>query len=68
MSLISLSFRIRMIRIDNGYEFQTMFNRHADELCLIHAYIRPASPYFNGKVELSHLRQTRVLSVVRLQR
>jgi transposase InsO family protein len=52
-------FRIKMIRTDNGHEFQTMFHWHAAELGLIHAYIRPASPYLNGKVERSHLTDKR---------
>ena len=52
-------FRIKMIRTDNGHEFQTMFHWHASELGLIHVYIKPASPNLNGKVERSHLTDKR---------
>lgn len=48
-------FRIKMIRTDNGHEFQSKFHWHADDLGLIHAYIKPGTPRLNGKVERSHL-------------
>ncbi|QBZ84152.1 IS481 family transposase [Hydrogenovibrio crunogenus] len=50
-----LPFRIKMIRTDNGHEFQSKFHWHADDLGLIHAYIKPGTPRLNGKVERSHL-------------
>ena len=52
-------FRIKMIRTDNGHEFQTMFHWYASELGLIHVYIKPASPNLNGKVERCHLTDKR---------
>ena len=52
-------FRIKMIRTDNGHEFQTKFHWHALDLGLEHAYIKPASPNLNGKVERSHLTDKR---------
>jgi len=48
-------FRIKMIRTDNGHEFQTKFHWHVGELGMIHVYIKPATPRLNGKVERSHL-------------
>ncbi|SEL44307.1 Integrase core domain-containing protein [Colwellia chukchiensis] len=54
-------FRIKMIRTDNGHEFQTMFHWHTSELGLIHVYIKPASPNLNGKIGRSHLTDKREL-------
>ncbi|MGV3345805.1 IS481 family transposase [Enterobacteriaceae bacterium LUAb1] len=48
-------FRIKMIRTDNGHEFQSRFHWHCDDTGLEHVYIKPASPNLNGKVERSHL-------------
>jgi len=48
-------FRIKMIRTDNGHEFQAKFHWHCEDLGLEHVYIKPASPNLNGKVERSHL-------------
>lgn len=48
-------FRIKMIRTDNGHEFQSKFHWHCEDLGLEHVYIKPASPNLNGKVERSHL-------------
>jgi len=48
-------FRIKVIRTDNGHEFQTKFNWHIKKLGMIHVYIKPATPRLNGKVERSHL-------------
>ena len=48
-------FRIKVIRTDNGHEFQTKFNCHVQELGMIHVHIKPRSPHLNGKVERSHL-------------
>ncbi len=48
-------FRIKMIRTDNGSEFQAKFHWHVEDLGMIHVYIKPASPNLNGKVERSHL-------------
>lgn len=47
-------FRIREVRTDNGHEFQAKFHWHVEDLGIRHAYIRPASPQLNGKVERSH--------------
>jgi len=48
-------FRIKMIRTDNGSEFQAKFHWHVEDLGMQHVYIKPASPNLNGKVERSHL-------------
>ncbi|OYR24102.1 HTH-like domain protein [Brucella lupini] len=47
-------FRIREIRTDNGHEFQARFHWHVEDQGIRHAYIKPASPQLNGKVERSH--------------
>ena len=47
-------FRIKMIRTDNGREFQTKFHWHVLDLGMEHAYIKPGTPRLNGKVERSH--------------
>lgn len=52
-------FRIKMIRTDNGHEFQTKFHWHLKDLGLEHAYIKPGTPRLNGKVERSHLTDKR---------
>lgn len=48
-------FRIKIIRTDNGHEFQAKFHWHCIELGIDHVYIKPGSPNLNGKVERSHL-------------
>lgn len=48
-------FRIRVIRTDNGHEFQAKFNWHVRDLGMVHVYIKPGTPRLNGKVERSHL-------------
>jgi len=48
-------FRIKVVRTDNGHEFQSKFHWHVTDLGMIHVYIAPASPRLNGKVERSHL-------------
>ena len=48
-------FRIKVIRTDNGHEFQAKFHWHVEDLGMIHIYIKPASPHLNRKVERSHL-------------
>ncbi len=48
-------FRIKMIRTDNGHEFQARFHWHCIEKGIEHVYIKPGSPNLNGKVERSHL-------------
>jgi len=48
-------FRIKVIRTDNGHEFQAKFHWYVEDLGMIHVYIKPASPNLNGKVERSHL-------------
>lgn len=52
-------FRIKMIRTDNGHEFQTKFHWHVDDLGMQHVYIKPGTPRLNGKVERSHLTDQR---------
>ena len=47
-------FRIRKVRTDNGHEFQAKFHWHVEDKGIRHAYIKPASPQLNGKVERSH--------------
>ncbi len=47
-------FRIREVRTDNGHEFQAKFHWHVEDQGIRHAYIKPASPQLNGKVERSH--------------
>jgi transposase InsO family protein len=48
-------FRIKVIRTDNGHEFQAKFHWHVEDLGMIHVYIKSATPRLNGKVECSHL-------------
>ena len=40
---------------DNGHEFQSKFHWHAEDLGIVHRYIKPVIPHLNGKVERSHL-------------
>ncbi|MFG2919878.1 IS481 family transposase [Kitasatospora sp. NPDC048298] len=49
-----LPFRVEVIQTDNGAEFQSAFHWHVLDKGIAHAYIKPASPYLNGKVERSH--------------
>ncbi len=49
-----LPFRIKMVRTDNGHEFQARFHWHLLDLGINHVYIKPGSPKLNGKVERSH--------------
>jgi transposase InsO family protein len=44
-------FRIKVIRTDNGHEFQAKFNWHVRDLGMEHVYIKPGTPRLNGKVE-----------------
>ena len=37
-----------------GHEFQAKFHWHVEDQGIRHAYIKPASPQLNGKVERSH--------------
>lgn len=48
-------FRIKVIRTDNGHEFQARFHWHCIDRGIEHVYIKPGSPKLNGKVERSHL-------------
>ena len=45
---------IRVLRTDNGHEFQARFNWHVEDQGIRHAYIKPRSPQLNSKVERSH--------------
>ena len=36
-------FRIKIVRTDNGHEFQAKFHWHVEDLGMIHVYIKPAS-------------------------
>jgi len=38
--ILKMPFRIKMVRTDNGYEFQTKFHWHLMDLGISHAYIR----------------------------
>jgi len=48
-------FRIKVIRTDNGHEFQAKFHWHVEDFGMLHVYIKPSTPRLNGKVERSHL-------------
>ena len=48
-------FRIKIVRTDNGHEFQAKFHWYCLDKGIEHVYIKPASPRLNGKVERSHL-------------
>lgn len=48
-------FRIKIVRTDNGHEFQARFHWYCLDKGIGHVYIKPASPRLNGKVERSHL-------------
>ena len=47
-------FRIKMVRTDNGHEFQAQFHWYCLEKGIEHVYIKPGTPRLNGKVERSH--------------
>jgi len=49
-----MPFRIKVIRTDNGHEFQTQFHWHLQDLGISHIYIKPGTPRLNSKVERSH--------------
>jgi len=46
--------RIHTVRTDNGHEFQAKFHWHVEDLGIRHIYIKPQSPWLNGKVERFH--------------
>jgi transposase InsO family protein len=52
--LEKLPFQVEVIQTDNGAEFQGAFHWHVVDRGIGHAYIRPATPRLNGKVERSH--------------
>ena len=37
-----------------GHEFQARLHWHVEDLGIRHAYLKPATPRLNGKVERSH--------------
>jgi transposase InsO family protein len=49
-----LPFRVEVIQTDNGAEFQSASHWHVLDRGVQHAYIKPATPRLNGKVERSH--------------
>jgi transposase InsO family protein len=51
--ILKLPFRIKMVRTDNGHEFQAKFHWHLMDLGIRHAYIKKGTPRLNGKVERS---------------
>jgi transposase InsO family protein len=51
--ILKLPFRIKMVRTDNGHEFQAKFHWHLMELGIRHAYIKKGTSRLNGKVERS---------------
>ena len=52
--LARLPFPVEAIQTDNGSEFQSGFHWHLLDRGIRHAYITPATPRLNGKVERSH--------------
>jgi len=52
--LEKLPFRVKMVRTDNGHEFQALFHWHVEDLGIRHVYIKKGTPRLNGKVERSH--------------
>jgi len=52
--LEKLPFEVQTIQTDNGAEFQGSFHWHVLDRGIGHAYIKPATPRLNGKVERSH--------------
>ena len=52
--LEQLPFRVESVQTDNGAEFQSGFHWHVLDRGIQHAYIKPATPRLNGKVERSH--------------
>lgn len=49
-----LPFNVDVIQTDNGSEFKSQFHWHVLDRGIQHAYIKPATPRLNGKVERSH--------------
>jgi transposase InsO family protein len=52
--LEKLPFNVEVIQTDNGSEFKGSFHWHVIDRDIGHAYIKPATPRLNGKVERSH--------------
>lgn len=52
--LEKLPFEVEVIQTDNGSEFKGAFHWHVIDRGIGHAYIKPATPRLNGKVERSH--------------
>jgi len=52
--LEKLPFQVEVIQTDNGAEFKGAFHWHVIDRGIGHAYIKPATPRLNGKVERSH--------------
>jgi len=52
--LSRLPFRVEVIQTDNGGEFQSQFHYHVLDRGISDAYIKPATPRLNGKIERSH--------------
>ncbi len=52
--LEKLAFQVEVIQTDNGSEFKSQFHWHVLDRGIRHAYIKPATPRLNGKVERSH--------------
>jgi len=52
--LEKLPFQVEVIQTDNGAEFKSQFHWHVLDRGIRHAYIKPATPRLNGKVERSH--------------
>jgi len=48
-------FKIKIIRTDNGHNFQTKLHWNVSELGMVHIYIKPATPSLNANMERSHL-------------
>ena len=49
-----IPFRIKLIKTNNGHEFQAKFHWYCMDKGIEHVYIKPGSPRLNGNVERSH--------------
>jgi transposase InsO family protein len=52
--LEKLAFKIEVIQTDHGAEFGSQFHYHVLDRGIGHVYIKPVTPWLNGKVERSH--------------
>lgn len=52
--LSKLPFNLEKVQKDNGKEFGRMFHWRLLDTGIRHAYVEPATPRLNGKVQRSH--------------